>query len=101
MIWQALLLGLAAFKVLELLKEALPVIPPPAVKSALCLTFTLIGAVCLNYRPSALLLGGAAAGVAQILHNLDTLFAVTADDKLRTILAGTPQRRRDRVPPLR
>lgn len=96
----AFLLGLGVFKVMELLKEAIPVIPPPAVKSALCLTMTLVAAAVLDPRPQFLLLGGAAAGIAHLLHNLDALLAVSADDKVRTILAGSVSRR-ERVPPLR
>jgi len=75
-------LGLATLRLVDTAKEALPVIPPPAAKSTAAML--IAGGLSFAYRPDAdwrdhLLLGGAGAGLASLLHDLQSTARMVQD----------------------
>jgi hypothetical protein len=81
-------LGLATLRLVDTAKEALPVIPPPAAKSTAAVL--IAGGLSFAYRPSAdwrdhVLLAGAAAGLASLLHDAQATTRMVQDSYIAGI----------------
>lgn len=87
-------LALVTLRVTETVKEALPVIPPPAAKS----TFTIVLGMALSAavgerEPLKIVVEGlAVAGLASVLHDAQEAAKRFTDNQIAGVITRTPRR---------
>ena len=90
---RTLAVALAAQRLTETVKEALPVIPPPIAKSTFVLALsTGITFLFEKDAKKALLEAAAAAGAASLLHDLQDAARRYTDNQITQVLQRQPRR---------
>lgn len=87
-------MALVTLRVTETVKEALPLIPPPPVKSVFTLCLGAGLSVLLGERDARVVLleAGAAAGAASVLHDAQEAAKRFTDNQIAGVLTRTPRR---------
>lgn len=84
----ALAVGIGTTRLVETVKESIPIIPPPAYRSAFASVIAgVAGAVVVDedWRARALTAAGA-AGIAMITHEVVALLSATTDRQKVTVM---------------
>lgn len=87
-------MALVTLRVTETVKEAIPIIPPPVVKSTFTLAFGAGLSLLLGERDARLVLleAGAAAGLASVVHDAQEAARRFTDNQIVNVMTRTPRR---------